>query len=101
MSETAGIILFGIGVAFNFFGCLGLIRFPDIYNRLKQSFYRERDRTLTVVEQNILKFGSDEYEFLGPEDQEQGRRALERMGSRYGYCEHCAKDVIAFVLRTR
>lgn len=37
MSETAGIILFGIGVAFNFFGCLGLIRFPDIYNRLQAS----------------------------------------------------------------
>ena len=37
MSEIAGIILFGIGVAFNFFGCLGLIRLPDVYNRLQAS----------------------------------------------------------------
>ena len=35
MSETAGVVLFGIGVAFTFFGCLGLLRLPDIYNRLQ------------------------------------------------------------------
>ena len=37
MNEIAAIILFGIGVAFNFFGCLGLLRLPDIYNRLQAS----------------------------------------------------------------
>lgn len=35
MNETVGLVLFGIGMAFNFFGCLGLLRFPDIYNRLQ------------------------------------------------------------------
>ena len=35
MNEIIGIVFFGIGIAFNFFGCLGLIRFPDIYNRLQ------------------------------------------------------------------
>jgi len=28
-------ILFGTGIAFNFFGCLGLVRLPDVYNRLQ------------------------------------------------------------------
>ena len=37
MNESVGIVLFGIGIAFNFFGCLGLIRLPDIYNRLQAS----------------------------------------------------------------
>ena len=37
MTETVGIILFGIGVAFNVFGCLGLLRLPDVYNRLQAS----------------------------------------------------------------
>ena len=37
MNEIIGAILFGIGIAFNFFGCLGLIRLPDIYNRLQAS----------------------------------------------------------------
>ena len=30
-------ILIGIGVLFNFFGCLGLLRMPDVYNRLQTS----------------------------------------------------------------
>ncbi len=25
----------GIGIAFDFFGCIGLVRLPDIYNRLQ------------------------------------------------------------------
>jgi len=35
MIETIGYICIGIGIFFNFFGCLGLLRFPDIYNRLQ------------------------------------------------------------------
>ena len=35
MSELASLISFGIGVAFTFFGCLGLLRLPDVYNRLQ------------------------------------------------------------------
>ena len=31
------IILVTIGIFFNFAGCIGLIRFPDIYNRLQAS----------------------------------------------------------------
>lgn len=31
----ASIIFIGIGVLFNLFGCIGLIRLPDVYNRLQ------------------------------------------------------------------
>ncbi len=37
MSETIGYILLGVGVAFDLFGCIGLIRLPDVYNRLQAS----------------------------------------------------------------
>jgi len=37
MNELIGTVLFGVGLAFNFFGCLGLVRLPDIYNRLQAS----------------------------------------------------------------
>jgi len=37
MNEIAGLILIIIGIAFDFFGCLGLVRFPDVYNRLHSS----------------------------------------------------------------
>lgn len=35
MNETAGTVFIVIGLAFDFFGCLGLIRLPDVYNRLQ------------------------------------------------------------------
>ena len=37
MNETIGAILIAVGLIFDFFGCLGLIRFPDVYNRLQAS----------------------------------------------------------------
>lgn len=37
MNEIAGFIFIAIGLAFNFFGCLGLLRLPDVYNRLHSS----------------------------------------------------------------
>jgi len=35
MNETIGIILISIGLAFDLIGTIGLVRFPDIYNRLQ------------------------------------------------------------------
>ncbi len=35
MSNTIGIVFLGIGLLFNLIGCLGLVRLPDIYNRLQ------------------------------------------------------------------
>jgi multicomponent Na+:H+ antiporter subunit G len=37
MNESAGLIFIVIGIAFDFLGCLGLVRFPDVYNRLHSS----------------------------------------------------------------
>jgi len=37
MIENIGYALVMIGLFFDFFGCLGLIRLPDVYNRLQAS----------------------------------------------------------------
>jgi multicomponent Na+:H+ antiporter subunit G len=37
MSEIFGYIFLSIGVAFNLFGCIGLLRLPDVYSRLQAS----------------------------------------------------------------
>lgn len=31
----AALVFIGLGLAFNLFGCLGLVRLPDVYNRLQ------------------------------------------------------------------
>ena len=35
MTEIIGYILISIGILFDIFGCIGLVRFPDVYNRLQ------------------------------------------------------------------
>ncbi|UCD30768.1 MAG: Na+/H+ antiporter subunit G [Planctomycetota bacterium] len=35
MNDNIGAILIGIGVIFDVLGCLGLVRLPDVYNRLQ------------------------------------------------------------------
>jgi len=37
MNEIIGIIFIAIGLFFDFFGCLGLVRLPDVYNKLQAS----------------------------------------------------------------
>lgn len=37
MNEAIGSILIVVGLIFDFFGCLGIIRFPDVYTRLQAS----------------------------------------------------------------
>lgn len=37
MIDIIGYILAIIGILFNIFGCIGLVRFPDVYNRLQAS----------------------------------------------------------------
>jgi multicomponent Na+:H+ antiporter subunit G len=37
MSETISLILIFIGILFDLLGCLGLLRFPDVYNRLQSA----------------------------------------------------------------
>ena len=37
MIETAGFMIITVGLAFDFLGCLGLVRFPDVYSRLQAS----------------------------------------------------------------
>ena len=35
--EIVGFIFICIGILFNLFGCIGLIRLPDVYNRLQSA----------------------------------------------------------------
>jgi len=37
MTDIIGYIMIIIGILFDIFGCIGLVRFPDVYNRLQAS----------------------------------------------------------------
>jgi predicted Ser/Thr protein kinase len=75
--------------------------FPEIYGAMRENFYKERNRLLTLIERDMLKYGTDEFAHLSASEQNQVRRALTNMKAKYNYCEDCARDVIAYVLRWR
>ena len=35
MTDTVGLFLIAVGVLFDILGCIGLVRLPDVYNRLQ------------------------------------------------------------------
>ena len=37
MNEIIGLVLITIGVLFDLLGCIGLVRLPDVYNRIQAS----------------------------------------------------------------
>ena len=49
MIDTLGLIFISIGLAYDVIGCLGLIRLPDVYNRLQAGI-----KCVTIGTSNIL-----------------------------------------------
>lgn len=37
MNEVIGLVLITVGVMFDLLGCIGLVRLPDVYNRIQAS----------------------------------------------------------------
>ncbi|MCX5696687.1 MAG: monovalent cation/H(+) antiporter subunit G [Candidatus Omnitrophica bacterium] len=60
MNEIIAYVFIGTGLVFDFFGCLGLVRFPDIYNRLHSSI-----KCVTLGTSSIL-FGLFLYKGFSP-----------------------------------
>ena len=59
MNELIGIIFITIGFIFDFVGCLGLVRLPDVYNRLQASTKCVTVGTCSILFGTFLIVGFD------------------------------------------
>ena len=75
--------------------------FPDMFKRLRDHYFEERKRVLRKNKENVLKYLSEERGQLSPREQSQVESTLKTMAEKYGYCEHCAKDAILFLMKKR
>lgn len=57
MNNTISLILFIIGVLFDLFGCIGLIRLPDVYNRLQSATKSVTLGTCSILFGLFVKYG--------------------------------------------
>jgi multicomponent Na+:H+ antiporter subunit G len=57
MIEFFGLFFIILGITFDLFGCIGLIRFPDIYNRLQASTKCVTLGTCSILFGVFIKYG--------------------------------------------
>jgi multicomponent Na+:H+ antiporter subunit G len=50
-------ILIAVGVLFNLFGCIGLIRLPDVYNRLQAATKCATLGTISILAGALFHYG--------------------------------------------
>jgi multicomponent Na+:H+ antiporter subunit G len=57
MNNMASFICLCIGIVFNLFGCIGMIRLPDVYNRLQAATKCVTLGTCSILLGVLLHFG--------------------------------------------
>jgi predicted Ser/Thr protein kinase len=75
--------------------------FPELFRRIRDRYFDERKKTLRKGAENVLAWLAGDRKELSPKDVAQVEAALKTMRERYGYCEACAKDAIAFLVKRR
>ncbi len=55
--NNISLIFFGIGILFDLFGCIGLIRLPDVYNRLQSATKSVTLGTCSIMFGVFLNYG--------------------------------------------
>src|SRR5216683_1393133 len=75
--------------------------FPDLFRRLRDHFFDERKRTLRRNSEKMLRYLGDERGLLTAKEVQQVESTLTGMKSRFGYCDHCAKDALLLLITKR
>lgn len=60
MNNVVFVLLLSIGVLFNLFGCIGLLRLPDVYNRLQSATKCVTLGTCSILLSLVVRFGFSE-----------------------------------------
>ena len=74
--------------------------FSDILQALKTSYYSEREEAVEQIQEQILRYGTEDWSLVEPADQQHVIQAMETLQT-YGYCDLCAKEALNYVLQHR
>lgn len=58
MTETIGLAIIVLGILFNISGCIGLVRLPDVYNRIQASTKCVTMGTTLIVVGSVVWIGT-------------------------------------------
>ncbi len=75
--------------------------FAHYIQMLRENFFTSRRHELRAINENFLRYVSDENHDLDKKERAQVEQMLERLHDTYGYCKACARDMIAYLLKKR
>ena len=79
--------------------------FPRQLQQLRESYFEQRKKVLKKTLEDVLQYltdGADKMKArIDREAFERVETTLRNLKERYGYCEHCARDAISYLLRKR
>lgn len=79
--------------------------YSDIFktqiHKLREDFYASRKKVLRKINENFVKYTSDDVKGLDAKEVEQSQKMLDRLVNTAGYCRHCARDTVIYLLKKR
>jgi serine protein kinase len=73
--------------------------FPIHIEQLRDSYFQDKSQVLEGIFRDILRLDAEGADALQDEDRERAEQTLATMTERFGYCEHCAREAVSFLLR--
>lgn len=75
--------------------------FPQYFEALQEKFYGERVEQIRRIEENLLEYFEEDSPGLSDGELQTVETTLENLRTRYGYCDECAREAVAFLLSNR
>jgi predicted Ser/Thr protein kinase len=75
--------------------------FPDFWKKLEKHYFESQKSLLAKMSDALLMYNTDEDASSSDEGGKLARQTVDNMKSKLGYCEHCAKEVITFLMKQR
>ena len=75
--------------------------FPNLFVALQRKFYEERQQQIRRIQEMLLRYFEDEKDKMDPSEVESVETTLRNLKHRYGYCDQCAREAVAFLLSNR
>ncbi len=75
--------------------------FPQPIALLRESFFGERKKQVRKINEDLLVYLVDGPSQMLSDAAQAARKTIDTLKTRFGYCDHCAKDTILALIRKR
>jgi predicted Ser/Thr protein kinase len=73
--------------------------FPDLFARLRESYYKQQQPALATLARYVIAAGTEDDALVPQHERPRVVRTLANMRERHGYCDHCTREALSFILR--